>query len=138
MLHSQCYGRAKDLCRTIADDDLITENGVKLIINAVYRKDPLAIVREVYHDFMELLSTKRGDKEGYPNFESRFQAQLAKFNSHFDDLVLSDALMAFLLLGNANIEQSQKISILAACSPKLESSNEIVTSEDALKMVSYE
>ncbi len=44
-------------------------------MNAVHKRDPLAVVSEVYQDFVDLLKTKRGPTEGFKNFESRFEAQ---------------------------------------------------------------
>lgn len=60
-------------------------------------------MREVYSDFMDLLAVKRAEKEGFANFESRFQAQVAKFNSHFADSEFPEALTVFLLLGTQTL-----------------------------------
>lgn len=49
--------------------------------------------------------------KSFLSFESRFQAQMSKLNSHFSTFKLPEALMAFLLLGNANVDQSQNISV---------------------------
>lgn len=69
---------------------------------------------------MALMSTRRGDKDRFSNFESRFQAQVAKLNSHFDDTEFPEALTAFFLLGNSNINNSERSSIFAARAPSAE------------------
>ena len=47
------------------------------------------------------------------NFETRFEAQLSRFNSHKAGSI-PDALVALMLLGNSNIDDNQRVSILAA------------------------
>lgn len=84
---------------------------------------------------MFLLTTKKGETKGFSNFEHRFQAQLSKFNSHFVEREMFAALTAFLLLGNAIVDSSQRISSLAACSPQ---SVSVVDATDAFNTVSYD
>lgn len=81
-LKAQLYGRAKDLCRAIESDVLISEHGAQAIVDSVYKRDTLAVVNDVYIDYMKLQSLRRGENESFVNYESRFQAQLAKYNSH--------------------------------------------------------
>ncbi len=117
MLQSQLYGRARDLCRMIPTDVIQSPEGANAIVNAVFKRDPLAIVSEVYQDFFDLLNTKRGQTETFKNFESGFEAQCSKFNSHSDASKLPDALLAFMLMANANLDGSTRISVLAASAP---------------------
>ncbi len=58
MLQSQLYGRARDLCRMLPADVIQSPEGANAIVNAVFKRDPLAIVSEVYQDFVDLLNTK--------------------------------------------------------------------------------
>jgi len=138
MLQSQLFDRAQDLVKAVPEEDIESEDGADAIVKAVYKRDPLAVVKEVYGEFMGLVNTRRGEKEGFSNFESRFQAQVAKLNSHFVDTEFPEALTAFLLLGNANIDNSQRISILAACAPTTGTFSTDNNSVEALKTVSYE
>lgn len=47
------------------------------------------------------------------NFETRFEAQLTRFNAH-KSMLIPDALIALMLLGNSNVDNNQRVSILVA------------------------
>lgn len=72
------------------------------------------------------------------NFESRFSAQVCKFNAHSDQSKLPEALTAFILIASSNVDNSQLISILAASAPHAESFTGTPTTTSFLKKVSYE
>ena len=113
MLPAQLYGRAKNLCRTIDKSIIQSSSGVDEILKIIYKRDALAVVSDVYTDFMQLIMIKLGTNESFKNYESRFASQLAKFHSNSDTVALSDALSAFILLANANIENNQRLAIVA-------------------------
>ena len=79
----------------------------------VHNRDPLSIVSTAYSDFMQLLNTKRGHNESCRNFESRFAAAVAKLRSHASE-ALPESLTALIFLANSNIDNNQRISVLAA------------------------
>ena len=112
VLKSQLYGRALDLARQVPDTTLVSESGVQAIVNAVYKRDGLSIVNDVYTLFNDLVSTRRSDNESFENYESRFAAKLSKFNSFASCTALCEALSAFLLLSNAHVDNSQKFPFL--------------------------
>ena len=85
-------------------------------MTTVYKRDALSVMNEVYHEFIDVLNTKRGANKSFISFESRFEAEVSKFNSHSSLARLPDALVAFMLLVNANVDSSQRISVLAASS----------------------
>eukprot|EP00171_Calliarthron_tuberculosum_P018762 IDg18762t1 len=66
MLQSQLYGRALDLFKVIDEELLSSASGVDAIVGAFIAREALAVV------------------------------QVAKFNSHFGETALSEALLAFL------------------------------------------
>ena len=115
VLKSQLYGRARDLARSVTQGELVSEDGSKAIVNAVFKRDGLSVVSDVYTLFNELVMTRRHENESFQNYESRFAARLSKLNSYALSTRLCEALSAFLLLSNAHVDNSQKISILAAC-----------------------
>ena len=84
-----------------------------------------------------MLNTKRGHNEKFKNFELRFEAQVAKFHAHSDEVKLPEAMVAFMLLANANPETNHRISVLAAAAPttKFETTS---TTADYMKAVTYE
>jgi len=84
-------------------------------------------VSEVFRDFTDLMAVKRGQTESFRNFEGRFAAQVAKFHAHSDDVKLPESLIAFMLLGNSNIDSGQRISVLASAAPN-------VTAADAVNV----
>lgn len=72
-------------------------------------------------------------------FEQSFEALAAKFNCHSDkDPMLPDSLVAFLLMADAKLDDSQRISILAAASPKDSSLDSSSATSEFLKSLTYE
>ena len=67
MLQSQLYGRARDMCRSIPDSEIQSADGWKKIIQAIYKRDALSVVSEVYQSFTSLLSMNRGTNESFRN-----------------------------------------------------------------------
>lgn len=82
MLKSQLFGRARDLCTGIPDEVLNSSNGADAIKEALYQRNALTVVREVFIDFNDLISTRRSATESLKIFENRFAAQVAKFNTN--------------------------------------------------------
>ncbi len=62
MLQSQLFGRALDMCKGISEELLMSPKGTDEVVNTIFRRDPLAVVKEVYQDSIDLLPTKRGAK----------------------------------------------------------------------------
>lgn len=127
--HSQLFGRAKDLCKTISSEEMASIDGAQKIFKAVHKRDSLAVVTEIYGDFLTLLNTKRGENESYRNFESRFEAQVNKFNSRSTSTKLPESLLAFMLLANANIDGNQRIRVLASGIPRASDESSMDTEE---------
>eukprot|EP00178_Gracilaria_changii_P016470 TRINITY_DN4728_c0_g1_i1.p1 TRINITY_DN4728_c0_g1~~TRINITY_DN4728_c0_g1_i1.p1 ORF type:complete len:805 (-),score=91.02 TRINITY_DN4728_c0_g1_i1:529-2943(-) len=71
------------------------------------------------------------------NFESRFQAQISKLHAHGSAVKLFDAVTAFTLLANADIDPTQRISVLANSAPTTKDFSDTSTTDDYLKAVSY-
>ena len=133
MLVSQLFGRAKEICKKIDDSVIRSVEGPAAIVQAVYKRDALSTVSDVYRDYMDLLSLKRSSNEKFRTFESRFEAQVAKFNSNSTVCQIPEALTSFLLLANTNVDDSKRISVLAAASPT--DDNTATTTEDYLKSI---
>lgn len=137
ILKSQCYGRAKDLVKSVKTQDLNSENGADHVVSAIHKRDPLSFVTELYTDFNSLLSTRRNQNESVKNFETRFEAQLSRFKSHGAGSI-PDSLIALMLLSNAEIEDNQRVSILAASVNSLDSSiTQTESVENMLSKVKY-
>ena len=68
MLQSQLYGKARDICKSVSDTDIQSDNGSQAIIIALYKRDSLSVVSEVYQCFTKLLSLKRGSNESVKTF----------------------------------------------------------------------
>ena len=138
MLQSQLYGRARDLCKAIPDEMIRSDDGADAIVEALYRRDPLAVVSDVFQDFLSLINTKRHPNESFKNFESRFQAQVSRLNAHGSEARLSDALVAFALLANADVDNNQRVSVLANGAPRDSALTATSTTNEYLKAVSYD
>lgn len=138
MLQSALYGRAKDLCMTIEDSVIQSDGGADAIVKVLHKRDSLSAVGSVYHDFLGLLSCKRGHSKDFRNFESRFAAQISKFNAHASSCVLPEAMTALMFLANSAIDNNQLISVLAAAAPNESNLGDTPTTDDYLKAVKYE
>lgn len=137
MLHSQLYGRARDSCVGISQDVVESEEGSQAIVDDLFQRDPLSVVKDVHKDVNDLLSTRRNTNESFRNFESRFTAQLAKFNSYGSSTKLPKSQSPLMLSSNAAVESSQRISVLAAASPDPSKFTHVSAMEDYMKAVSY-
>jgi len=141
MLQSSLYGRAKEICRKVPDEVIRSAEGKDAIVNALHKRDALSTVSAVYQDFVTLLNVRRGENESFRNYESRFEAKVSKFRSHGDSCDLPDALTAFMLLSNSSVDNTQRISVLAAAVPQLqqeEGEAVVLNTAHYLSQVSYD
>ena len=137
-LKSQLYGRAKDLCSGISEVQLTGDHAVDLIVGKIYQKDALSVVSEAYRAFNQLWSTRRSNNETMKNFESRFSAQVAKFNSISATTRLPECITALMLLSNSAIDDSQRVSVMAAAAPSDESLNSQSSNDAFLSSITYQ
>lgn len=84
------------------------------------------------------MTTERSTNESYRNFESRSNAQLARFDSPATGASISESIFALMLLSNAAVESSQRVSILASAAPSSSIVNSYFFTNDLLKLVHYE
>lgn len=59
----------------------MSDDGPKLIMNAIYQRDPTSVVNEIYDAFMSLLYAKGASNKSISNFEQRFVGLLNKSES---------------------------------------------------------
>lgn len=117
MLRSQLYGQGDDLIAELTNEQLKWENGVKFIVDAVYQRDFLFFISEAFDGFNAIMNTRRASNESLRNFKLRFSAAVTKFKSLFNVTKLPRCITALMLLSNARVEHSQRISALAAAAP---------------------
>lgn len=96
-----------------------SENGAKYIVDAVHKFDPLTVLSHIFAYFNKLISARRGDNETFKNFEGHFATLISKFKSHGNKINLPESLTAFLLLSISNVDDHQRISIIAATAKDL-------------------
>lgn len=137
-LKSQLYGRAKDLCSGISEAELVAEGAVDLLVGEIYQKDALTVVSEAYRAFNQLWNTRRGTNETMKNFESRFSAQVAKFNSKSTTTKLPECITALMLLSNSAINDAQRVSVMAAAAPSDENLNSQSSNDEFLSAFTYQ
>ena len=123
LLQSQLYGRARDICLKISAEDIKAADGAMKIAHAIHKSDSLAVVNDAFQKFQDLLSVSRGSSETMVNFEGRFDAALCRLNAVCKDSQLPESIVSFLALAHANIDSSQRMSILASVLPKSSSSS---------------
>lgn len=80
-LKSQLYGQAADLIAELRNEQLKSEDVVKLIVDAVYQADFSSVISEAFDGFNSLLNTHRSQNESLKTFETSFSAAVGKFNS---------------------------------------------------------
>lgn len=114
VLQSRLYGRAKELCKNVPDFLIQSTSGAEAIVKAIYKRDALSTVSDVYQDFMNFLNLECGRNETFRNFESSFEAQVSKFNEHSNLCKTPASLTALFLLANSNVDTGQHNSLLAA------------------------
>lgn len=137
-LKSQLYGLAKDLCSGISNEQLIGDGAVDLIVGKLYQRDALTAVSEAYRAFNQLWNTRRSNNETVKNFESRFSAQVARFNSISTTTKLPECITALMFLSNSAIDDSQRVSVMAAAAPSDENLNAQSTNEQFLGAITYQ
>lgn len=54
--------------------------GAMGIVDAVYKREPLSTVSDVYQDFMNLLNLKRGPTEMFRNYASLGDGDLKRYH----------------------------------------------------------
>lgn len=101
-IKSKRYVRASDLCVGIFDQTIKYAAAVN-VVDEINQRDTLSVVSEVFHDLNDFLSTSRGSTEGFRNYESRFEAQLAKFITNDENIKIQESITALLLLDNDEI-----------------------------------
>ena len=117
ILKSQLFGRAADIGEKVSDTDLKSDDGAIKLASAIFKRDALSQVNRMAEEFGVLLTTSRGENEKLKSFESRFEAQVCRFNESSGSTILPDALLALLLLNNSNVDNNQCVSLLAAVAP---------------------
>lgn len=75
------------------------QTGINAIVQAIYRIDSLSVVKDSFPTFIALMYTTRSTRESVKYFESRFDAQVWKFNAKSVTSQLPESITAFMLLG---------------------------------------
>lgn len=83
------------------------------MINAIDKIEQLQFVSDVYLGFNSLLSTCGHQNENMRNFQTSFEAQLFRCDAHIVGSI-PDALVALMLIGSPNVDDNQRLLILAA------------------------
>lgn len=103
----------EDLVKSVPQEKLCLDDGWKHVINYILKINPRQFVSGDYLDFNSLIYTSRGFNQNMRNFETRFEAQASRFNAHNAGSIL-DSLVALMILANWNVDDIQRVSILAA------------------------
>lgn len=114
-MRSQLHGHACKLVRNFGADKVQNEIGAAAIVSVSHLHDPLSVVSEVHADFFELVNCKNGANESFKSFETLFDALVSQFFASWRRYIFLEPLVALQLLNAANVNDSQRASILAAC-----------------------
>lgn len=92
------------MCAGIENDVLEAKDGANMMVDLVYKRDPLSVTSVVYQKVQKLIETLCSAGETYGNLEARFASQLSKFNAFGSSVQMSEAMAALKILGNSNID----------------------------------
>lgn len=67
-LQSLLYSRALELCNSVSYTFIGFNSVPDAIISAIYKRDSLNVVIEVYNEFLSLLNIKRGHTEYFESY----------------------------------------------------------------------
>lgn len=137
VLKSQLYGQASKQCAVVTKEQLRSKNGVNLIINAIYRRDFMSVILEAYENFSALINLRRDPAESLRTFETRYSAAVAKFNFFSSTKKLLQCITSLVLLNNASIEHSQRVSALSAAAPTGTAFSDKASTDNFLKVLTY-
>lgn len=118
IFQSQLFKRAIDFCKKVPTATIQSAQDALAIAKAIHKVDPLSTISDTFQKFSTVLHTIRGNTESLRNFESRFEANICSYKSAASGAKLPGALTAFILLSNANLEDTQRVLILSAAAPK--------------------
>lgn len=103
----------------------------------MYQRDALSVISEAYDGFNDLLSTGRGNSESLKMFELRFSATVTRHNSLSNIPKPPQCIISSMLLSNAVIDHSQRVSVLAAAAPFTDDLSENSSNDELLAAVTY-
>lgn len=83
-----------------------------------------SFVCKAYRKFNLFLQTKKKENESFKSFDSKFEAAVYSFNPAAANMPLTQSLVPFILIGNANLNDKQRVSILSAVTPRSENSSD--------------
>lgn len=98
----------------IPDDLIASETVVAAIVAAIYKRDVLSVVNDVYADFNDLLNGERSANETFKNYKARFDAQVSKLSAHGKSGSIHKSLLAMMLPAGSLVGESQRVLILPA------------------------
>lgn len=95
------------------------------------------MVSILYTELLGEITTNRYDNESFRDFESRFGAQLSRFNALASHTAVVDSISAPMLFANASVVSSQRVSIFGAASPSFNATQISKSTDELLKLVHY-
>ncbi len=114
VLQGQLFGRPVDLVAAIPHKILMSEDGMLALANAIHKFDPLVPTSDAYKSFLAVVTCVRKANETHTGFENRFESLMCKARkASGSSTVMPEVYCAFMLLTNARMDSSHKVSILA-------------------------
>lgn len=95
------------MCEGIEEEVISYTNGDNLIVEMIYKCDPLTIVSLVYYVLQNLITTRRIEKKTYHTYEARYAAKLSKFNTVVSSVAISKSLAALFMIENSNVDNEK-------------------------------
>lgn len=116
VLKSALYVRAADKIEKLSLYVIKGDDGSITTAQKIYKLDPLSVISDAYSKFQVVVSTVRGGSKSFFGSESRFDAAFSNYHAVCKETKLPSVLLASLHLSHAQLEGSQRVSILACVS----------------------
>lgn len=87
----------------LSTNSISSSNAASNIIKSAFVRNVLAVVIKINKNLILLLNTKCKSKAFYKLLELQIEAQVRKFNFHFDTTKLPKCMLPLWLTGNLNL-----------------------------------
>lgn len=99
-----------------SDDQIESANSADLNVPAVFSRDDLNIVSDIFTGFTVLLDTRSPANDSIMNFKSLFSAKIGELLLQDKTIRLEESLLSLLQSTQPGAEDSRKTSVLATAS----------------------
>lgn len=113
ILNFQLYGCARDVVCCVASGKLQSSYNASFIVDAIFNRDPLAVLADMYAKLNYFVSARRRSNRLFSKYLLRLSALVSKLDSDKSSISHPEYITAFMLMASAVINDSHRVSIVA-------------------------